>query len=561
MGDEADNILDETKPRPASLVNNYLSYAGFAVAAGGVTSFLLLVLIELSGTASDNPYTALVTYILVPGILLFGLFLIIVGALLERQRRRLNPDSHVARFPVIDFNDAKRRRSFLVLLVLTFIFMFMTAFGSYRAFQYTESVPFCGQACHSVMKPEFVAHQAAPHAGITCVECHVGHGAEGYAQSKINGMRQLYGVASGHYDRPIETPARNMPAAAETCQKCHWSEKYHGDELKVFNHYAYDEKNSLNQTRMLIKVGGGNPNAGPVGGIHWHMNVANEITFIATDEKRQTIPWVRMKDMNGRVVEFTSKTASITQQEIARADKSKMDCIDCHNRPAHQYLSPNEALDKAFDSGRLPVELPFLKAKAAEALSKPYQTEDEAVRTIAADLDGYYRTQYPDIYSPRQESIKAAIVELQNIYKTNFFPEMKTDWRAHPNNIGHYNAQGCFRCHDGQHASSDGRVIRNDCAVCHTTLDQTFGGKTFTPASATFQHPVNLGDKNTWQCAACHKADRPFTHPLNLGDISQFRCAECHKGSPSEKVEEGKRTVYSSSLLRASHLSPAGLPK
>lgn len=515
-------------PASVSLLHNYLSFAGIAIAAAGLTSFLLLVLIELSGTAADNPYTALVTYIFIPGVLLFGLFLVVIGLLLERRRRRRDPEALIARFPVFDLNDARRRRSFLVLLMLAFFFLFLSAFGSYRAYEYTESVVFCGQACHSVMKPEFVAYHASPHARIACVECHVGGGAQGYAQSKINGMRQLWGVASGHYDRPVKTPVRNMPAAAETCQKCHWAEKYNGDQIKVFDHYAYDEHNSLNRTRMLIHVGGGSPAAGPVGGIHWHMNIANEITYVASDENRMTIPWVRMKDATGRVVEFKAKDTTISAREIEHA--RRMDCIDCHNRPAHDYLSPNAAVDQAFSAGRLDISLPYLKSKAVEVLAKPYTTNDEAVAAIADEINNYYRSSYPEVFSSKTSSIGAAVAEIQRIYQTYFFPEMKTDWQAHPNNIGHYNAQGCFRCHDGQHLSDDGQVIRNECAVCHATIDQTFAGKTIAARNGLFQHPVDLGDKNTWQCAACHQGAGTFKHPLNLGDISQFQCAECHKG-------------------------------
>lgn len=516
-----------TSAASASLLHNYLSFAGIAIAAAGLTSFILLVLIELSGTAADNPYTALVTYIFVPGVLLFGLFLVVVGVLLER-RRRLDPEAHVTRFPILDLNNARSRRSFLVFLSLAFLFLFLSAFGSYRAFEYTESVAFCGQACHSVMQPEFVAYGASSHARVRCVECHVGHGAQGYVQSKLNGMRQLYGVTTGHYDRPIKTPVHNMPAAAETCQSCHWPEKYNGDQIKVFDHYGYDEQNSLSRTRMLIHVGGGDAAAGPVGGIHWHMNIANEITYVATDEKRTVIPWIRMKDATGHVVEFKAKDATVTADDMEKA--RRMDCIDCHNRPAHDYLSPNAAVDRSFSAGRLDISLPYLKAKAVESLAKPYSTHDEAATGIASDINDYYRAVHPEIYSAKTASIGAAVAEVQRIYRTYFFPEMKTDWQAHANNIGHYNAQGCFRCHDGQHFSSEGRVIRNDCAVCHTTIDQTFGGKMVTIKDGRFQHPVDLGDKNTWQCAACHQGAGTFRHPLNLGDISQFQCAECHKG-------------------------------
>ena len=525
---ENEKVPGET--RKPSLLRNYISFIGLAIAAAGFTSFLLLFLIQWSGS-NENPYTDLITFIFVPSILLFGLFIALVGVLLERRRRRGKTHAEIAAYPVLDLNDPRKRRSLVVMLCLGFIFLFMSAFGSYRAYEYTESVTFCGQACHDVMKPEFVAYNASPHAKIRCVECHVGGGAEAYVNSKFAGMRQLVGVVTGHFNRPIQTPVHNMRAATETCQKCHWSEKFHGDELKVFNHYAYDEQNSLNQTRMLVKVGGGDPNSGPVGGIHWHMNIGNEVTYVSVDDKREVIPWVRVKDRTGNIVEYKTKDAAMTAPDIERANKRKMDCIDCHNRPTHIYLSPNEAIDRSLDAGRLSIELPFIKAKAVEALSGQYATNDEAVAAIARIINDYYRMSYADLAASKPELIGAAVAEVQHVYQTYFFPEMKTDWRAHPNNIGHYNAQGCFRCHDGQHFSPEGKVIRNECSICHTTVDQTFRGKTTASADGVFRHPLDLGDKNTWQCAACHKGDRTFTHPLNLGDISKFQCAECHKGN------------------------------
>jgi nitrate/TMAO reductase-like tetraheme cytochrome c subunit len=524
----------DEQSRTPGLLRNYVSFLGIAICAASLTSFVLLLLVEYTG-GTENPYADLITYIFVPSILIFGIFVILIGALLERRRRRRDGGAAIAPYPILDLNNPRRRRTFLTFLVLAFAFLFLTAFGTYRAYEYTESVAFCGLACHSVMKPEFVAYQASPHASVRCVECHVGGGPEAYVRSKFTGVRQLYGVVSGHYDRPIKTPVHNMRSATETCQKCHWSEKYHGDKLKVFNHYAYDEQNTLNRTRLLIKVGGGNPGAGPVGGIHWHMNVANEVTFIASDERRQVIPWVRMKSADGRVTEYMATNAQLTAGQISEAPKRTMDCTDCHNRPAHIYLPPNVAVDRSLDAGKLAIELPFIKAKAVEALARSYASNDEAIAAIAASISEYYKTTYPELYASKPEVIAAAITEVQRIYQTYFFPEMKTDWRSHPNNIGHYTAQGCFRCHDGQHVSRDGKVIRNECAVCHTTLDQTFGGKTTSPQDGIFQHPVNLGDRNTWQCAACHKGDRPFRHPLNLGDISRFQCAECHSGS-YEKV-------------------------
>lgn len=531
----SDNNLSEQKVVRPSLMRNYISFIGIAIAAASLTSIALLVLIELS-SGDDNPYTVLVTFILLPSVLGFGIFLILAGVFFERRRRRKDPDGDLPAYPILDLNDPSRRRSLIVVMCLGFFFLFISAFGSYRAFEYTESVAFCGQQCHTVMKPEFVAFNAAPHARIRCVDCHVGGGPEWYVRSKFNGMKQLYAVTFNTFKRPIETPVHGMRPADQTCAKCHWQEKFHGDKLKVFNHFGFDEANSLNQTRMLIKVGGGSPDSGEVGGIHWHMNVANEITYISNDEKRQDIPWVRLKDRSGNVTEYVVRGATFSSQQIEQAAKRKMDCIDCHNRPTHIYLSPNEAVDRSLTAGKLDVSLPFIKAKSVEVLSASYTTNDEALIGIENGLTDFYRSTYPDVFSSKSAAVSQAITEVKQIYQTYFFPEMNTDWRAHANNIGHYNAQGCFRCHDGQHFSNDGRVIRNDCAICHTTEEQTFGGKTFQPANKTFQHPVNLGDKNTWQCAACHKGDRSFKHPLNLGDISQFQCAQCHTGG-YEKVK------------------------
>jgi nitrate/TMAO reductase-like tetraheme cytochrome c subunit len=524
---------DEPSSEPAvkkpSLFRNFISFAGLALVTASFTSILLLVLIELSGS-SDNPYTVLVTYILLPGVMLLGLAIALAGAMLERRRRRKYPDSDIRPYPIVDLNDPARRRSLLVFIAGTFFFLFISAFGSYRAFEYTESVSFCGQQCHTVMKPEFVTFNAAPHASIHCVDCHVGGGPEWYVRSKLNGMRQLYAVAFNTFDRPIHTPIHNMRKANETCAKCHKPDLYHGDKLKVFEHFGYDQANSLRQIRMLIKVGGGDPAGGPVGGIHWHMNLDNQIEYISTDEKRQDIPWVRMRNANGEVTEYKALNASLTDEQIEQGAKRTMDCIDCHNRPTHQFLSPNRAVDQSLAANRIDRGLPFIKMKAVEVLSQPYNTTDEAVNSIGAGLEEYYRTSHPDIFSQRRAAVDTAVAEVKRIYQTYFFPEMRTNWTSHIDNIGHFNAQGCFRCHDGQHVSKEGRVIRNDCAICHTTLDQTFAGITIRPQDGRFQHPVDLGDRNTWQCAACHKGDGSFKHPLDLGDISRFQCADCHSG-------------------------------
>src|SRR5215216_2240105 len=383
-------MSEEKQPdkRPPTLLRNYISFAGALIVTAAVVSILLLFLIELTQT-SDNPYLGIVTYIILPAFLALGLIVMVVGMLIERRRRRRSPSSEIAPYPRIDLNEPRQRRLMLAILAFSFVFVCASAFGSYRAYEYTESVEFCGKACHSVMKPEFVAFHATSHARIRCVDCHVGHGAESYARSKLSGARQLFALVRNSYSTPIETPVHNMRPANQTCEQCHWPSKFHGAQLKTFSHYAYDEQNTVRQTRMLINVGGGDPATGPVAGIHWHMNLGNEVTFIASDKQRQVIPWIRVKDRDGKVTEYYDRRRRLGAEQIATSEKRRMDCIDCHNRPAHAYLPPDVAVDQSFSAGRLDPSLPYLKRQTVEVLNKPYSTEAEAVKTIASGLDEF----------------------------------------------------------------------------------------------------------------------------------------------------------------------------
>jgi hypothetical protein len=532
MDDEAEPAADEDdgkRTKPPSLARNFISLFGAAVAASSLLAIFFLIFIEFS-EAADKPYLGIFAYIIFPAVMILGLLVVLSGMLLERRRRRRLAPGEIKAYPILDLNDPRRRRSLFVFVVATFIFVLLSAYGSYRAYEYTETVAFCGQTCHTVMKPEFVAYQASPHARVTCVECHVGPGAGWYVRSKLSGAYQVYSVMFNKYPRPIKSPVHSLRPAQDTCEQCHWPEKFFGAQLKVFNRYAYDEKNSLSQTRMLINTGGGSPTTGQVAGIHWHMNIANEITYIARDEQRQEVQWVRVRDREGKVTEYFGPGERLTPQQIESAAKRRMDCVDCHNRPAHIYLPPDTAVDQAMAAGSLDAGLPFLKRQAVEVLSKPYSSEGEAVSAIAAELDNYYRTNHAGVYADKNGAVKGAIAEVQRIYQTYFFPEMKTDWRTHPNNIGHYYSAGCFRCHDGRHTSPSGQVIRNDCTICHTVLDQSVAGNALTVRGGAFQHPVDLGDLAKFDCTHCHTGDKPFRHPVNLGDISQFKCADCHSG-------------------------------
>jgi hypothetical protein len=298
--------------------------------------------------------------------------------------------------------------------------------------------------------------------------------------------------------------------------------------LKVINRYGFDEKNTRRERRMLINVGGGSPKAGQVTGIHWHMNIANEVDYIATDERRQVIPWVRIKDRFGNETEYQNKFSPLSADQIATLGKRRMDCVDCHNRPAHNYQPPDVAVDDSFTAGRLDASIPFLKRQAVEALNGSYDTTDNALNAISESLTQFYTTKYPDLYLQKKAEIQGAIEEIKRIYQTYYFPEMKTDWQTHPNNIGHLHTAGCFRCHDGQHMSNTGKVITNDCNVCHTMIFDSGGPPEKNVVPSSMKHPVDLGALAGRKCDSCHRSTKPFQHPINLGDISMFQCVTCH---------------------------------
>jgi len=487
-----------------SLYKNPISLAGLALALVAFLNILFLVFLD-AFSHSPSPYVGILAYMVAPAFLVAGLIAIPVGMVMERRRRHLTVGD-VSKYGRLDLNNPAQRSTAAFVLSFVVIFALMSAVGSYKAYEFTDSVQFCGQLCHSVMHPEFIAYSASPHARVACVDCHVGSGAGWYVRSKLSGLRQVYFTAMGTYPRPIPSPVHNLRPAADTCEQCHWPKKFWGAQLKVFSHFGSDEQNTPRALRMLIKTGGGDPRLGlGTGGIHWHMNIANQMSYFATDEQRQVIPWVRVTDSKGNVVEYVAKDSPPTQEQIDKADKRRMDCIDCHNRPTHVFSPPSLSVDRSLAAGFIDSSLPFIKAQSVDALIAEYKSSDEGTRAIADKLTKFYAEKYPQIASSKADSIKTAIAEVQRIYSTNFFPIMKVDWKTHPNNIGHLYYPGCFRCHDGNHVSKDGKVISKDCNACHTLLDQEEGTAHLSQMKAQdFKHPVDIGDLSGVRCSDCH---------------------------------------------------------
>ena len=488
--------------RIRQLLRNPISIIGLALAAVAFGNILFLFFIDLTNP-HPSPYIGILAYMVAPAFFILGLALILTGAFYYRNRKLAAAGE--SRYLRVDFNDPSQRGVAAFFLTFIIVFVGMSVVGSYRGYEYTDSVQFCGQLCHSVMSPEFTAYQQSPHARVGCVDCHVGAGATWYVRSKLSGARQVVKTALNTFPRPIPTPVHNLRPAQETCEQCHWPKKFYGAQLKVFNHYASDEKNTPRQIRLLIKTGGGDPITGEPEGIHWHMNISNEISYVSSDEQRQNIPYVYVKDQQGRVTEYLAKDSSLSKDQIAKAARHRMDCVDCHNRPTHIYVPPDLSVDRAFTAHRLDASLPYLKQEAVAALTGKYDTTDAAMQGIAKTIFEFYSSKYPDLVRNKQPEIRGAIDELQRLYRLTIFPEMKVDWRTHPNNIGHFYSSGCFRCHDGNHVSPEGKTIPKDCDGCHTILGQQ--ENTVNIASApglSFKHPVDLGDLTAVNCGDCH---------------------------------------------------------
>ncbi len=497
------------KRRFPDLFYNPVSALGAALACASFATIIFLTFVDLL-QSSPPAYTGIVSYVIMPVPLLIGLLLIPLGYLRERRRIKHGMPASRRQFS-LDLDAPRQRTAMLVFLSATVILFLFTAYGSYRTFEWTESVAFCGTTCHEVMQPEYTAYQDSPHARVKCVECHVGSGAGWYVRSKLSGAYQVYAVLTNIYPRPITTPIHNLRPAQETCEQCHWPSHFSGDKEYVNTYFKSDKQNSRWTIALLMKIGGGMSERGSQGGIHWHMNIANEITYVAVDSLRQVIPWVRIRSrITGETKEYVASDTPIPPDSLASLTKNTMDCIDCHNRPSHIYRPPVRIVDRSLANGSISPILPNIHAIAINVLVRPYSTAQAAMDSIPIQLEQALTEEVNPIPDTLRPFVASAAKELQDQYQRNFFPLMKVNWKAYPNNIGHMTDLGCFRCHDGNHVSSDGKVISKDCNSCHTILYQ---GPDAHPTALSsgglaFQHPEDVGDAwKTTNCRECHSGE------------------------------------------------------
>ncbi|MGD9905508.1 MAG: cytochrome c3 family protein [Vicinamibacterales bacterium] len=440
-----------------ALARTPLAALGIVLTTACALLFLLALVLDAFGWIV-NPYVGILIFGALPAGFLLGLVLIPLGNLLGRRRGAV-------RWPAFDLENVRHRRFAIGLLAATVVNIALLAVASYGAVHYMETQAFCGEVCHTVMGPEYIAYQQAPHAQVKCVACHVGDGAGALVQSKVDGMRRLVGFVTGDIARPIPTPVHTMRPARETCATCHWPAMQRGNRLEVIPSFGDDEASTPAPTTLELHVRGGS--VAPGSGIHWHANPGVAIEYVATDAARQTIVAVRLQTEDGTVREY--RRPGVDDAAVAAGTRRLMDCTDCHSRPSHTFdASPERAVDRAIAAGRVSRDVPFVRREMVAALKRGAEAGRaeavaDALRQAYAPGDGRPAAAAADV--------DRVVAVARSLHDSHVFPAMRVTWGTYRNELGHTDTTGCFRCHDEELATAEGRAISQDCEMCHTIRD------------------------------------------------------------------------------------------
>jgi nitrate/TMAO reductase-like tetraheme cytochrome c subunit len=439
------------RPILVLLTSHWLSMLGAALVTLAGFSWLFVLPLNIRGGRVSNPYIGLLIFIAIPIVFFIGLILIPIGIALAKRRVTENLDE-------IEHRRAAWRRVGIFFGIMTAANVVIASQLSYRAVQHMDTVQFCGQTCH-VMKPEFTAHAAEPpHQALACAECHIAPGATGWLKAKMNGTSQLMAVVFNNYPRPIESAMEDnkLVSSAETCEQCHERDTPIGPRLRVITSYKDDQANTRTQTVLLMHIGGG-----ALGGIHGaHLGPGVHIRYAASDKKRQTIPWVEYKNTENGASRIYLATGS-TADSVRSLPTFEMQCVDCHNRASHAFELPGRAVNQTMAAGQIAASLPFVKKEGVELL------KSSSAEQIPKALSGFYLQNYPDVAAKQGSEIQTAGAALAAIYERNVFADLKVAWGTYPNNLGHTDDPGCFRCHDEEHLTADKKTISQDCSLCH----------------------------------------------------------------------------------------------
>ncbi len=446
---------------------NKIGKTGVALTTSSFITMIFLELLRVAGILT-NAYIGLITYLLLPTVFVIGLILI-PFAWFKYQKKSGQTTRELLQK---NFSDEELEQShlgsklFRTLLIFTLINILFLSVASMRMLSFMDKAVFCGTACHSVMGPEWATYQVSPHSRVACVECHVGEGVGALIDSKINGTWQMISVTFDLYERPIPTPVHQLRPARETCEKCHWPEKFYGSKLKYIVHYQQDENSTAKYTTLALKIDMGEETG--KAGIHWHIAGKNEVRYASVDDEREDILWVEAKQKDGTFKKFINKKLAHDDNDYENI--RTMDCVNCHNRATHIYEDPRDAVDQRMRTGKIDRSLPYIKREALGAITASFTTPDRANEIISNRINVFYRENYPDLLGIKSKSIDKTVAALQKIYNRNIHYTMNVDWGAYPNFIGHKAESGCFRCHNNNLVDENNTVIRHDCTMCHSIL-------------------------------------------------------------------------------------------
>jgi hypothetical protein len=435
-------------------------------------------------------------------------------------------------------------------LVMGAIALAVLGAGSIVAWEYSNSNAFCTNMCHAVHPEEPVAHAASFHARVNCVECHMGRLSTLQLMAiKPTHINELIGMIIG-YERPITT--HSLRPARESCEACHWPEARHDDTIRVKYRYEGDAKSVQSKTTLQMHTGTGTTDAGgskdtapqlrPGGGvakgIHWH--IAQDVEFVALDEQRQKIALVEIRGSDGKTkAAYFDATAGITRAEADKMPRRRMDCIDCHNASGHPFTNPANLVDDAIEEGRIDRSLPSIKArsnaiiKSAAGIAGPEKERGAKFASLIAAAAP------KDSPPASKDAEKKFADEMQQILMlTSFSSDLKgvpLTWKNFPNNVGHMDFPGCFRCHDGKHANDKGEAVRLQCTLCHALpqVEKESGARTVASTVTPGLTPPDSHDAPNWMHDHRSKVDSSCTMchgPLKWGKEGGNFCANpaCH---------------------------------
>ena len=447
----------------AAITGNLVSLIGTLLI---VVSLLLIgALFFMQGMGFEGgAYLGILTFVLLPMMFLLGLALVPIGLWWRKRRdtKLAAQGQQTGHLPVFDLNQERTRGVLIGFVALAIPVLALAAGLTFKAVHYMDSTEFCGNACHRVMEPEYTAFQRSPHVRVGCAGCHIGPGAEWFVKAKISGSWQLIAVAFDLYPRPIPTPVHSLRPSNGTCEQCHWPTKFVGERLKVRTHFQDDEANTEVKTALMVKVGGSA--GGESHGIHWHVDPNHTIRYLS-DERRETIFDIELTDKKAG----TTKVFKGPESAPAGSAWRTMDCVDCHNRPAHNFRSPEYEVDLAMVEGRIDRTLPFIRREGVRILTeKEYASHDEARAGIAAAVQEFYAKNYPDRAGSAE--VEQAGKALGDAYAWNIFPHMRVTWNTYANHLGHQDTRAASAATTTSTRRTTARRVSKKCSTCHNVV-------------------------------------------------------------------------------------------